>query len=803
MALPANYKQIAVSSPVSANQMLSAGAPMTFNILKERLRATGSSSSSSGTGKDSSANQNPFVSSPHSHPGFHPQKVGKATAESRGPKPPKPPEKPLMPYMRYSRKVWDQVKAQNPELKLWEIGKIIGQMWRDLPEEDKTEYVEDYDAEKIEYEKSLKAYQNSPAYLAYLAAKSRGKSSVPKEPEDRETHERSTGERGSKQADRRIDIQPAEDDDDQDDGYSVKHVAYARYLRNHRLINEIFSDAIVPDVRSVVTTARMQVLKRQVQSLTMHQKKLEGELQQIEEKFEAKKRKFIESSEAFQEELKKHCPRAVDEEAFQKMVERQLEALRKERAQGAGRNGSGGVPSGPGMTENDIKSKTAGISGGPIGSPSSSPSEDHSGNPNDPGTAPPGPASTSVTNSVQSAAPMAPSEDGHQISREDGVKLERANHDNKRNGNMMLGKPQAVDERSPMNTGASQMTSTALTVQETEIKTEAASPAPQLPVPVAGAIPAPVPGPPGNMSTSPANVQGLPPLGSTANSASGPIGGPVGLGPGPGPISVSAVAPSNKIMEPAASAPGSATPVTSVGPSPYLHPPTPYGTAPGQFQPSFHPPPTATTVGTPAIHPNQPPGLPLHPQPGPQVPQTSQGPPPGMQMPPQGFQPAMSPYPPQQYPVSPASQPLPPRPPHPSYGGYTQTPFPQYPPHPHAPHPYYHQNPYPPQYPPPHMPPARPHPHYHVPPQQDAAAAHPGVEGGPMYSGPPGMPAPPQGSVGSSVSSIAVGMPPPTAGGSTEENNPVDDKCEPACNDEMKRPEPMDTESSSDKKNGD
>nr|CAD7574891.1 unnamed protein product [Timema californicum] len=185
--------------------------------------------------------------------------------ETRVPKPPKPPEKPLIPYMRYSRKVWDQVKAQNPELKLWEIGKIIGLMWRDLPEEDKTEYVEEYEAEKLEHENNMKVYHNSPAYVAYIAAKTR----------------------------------------DQDDGHSTKHVAFGRYLRNHGLINNIFSDAIVPDVRSVVTTSRMHVLKRQVQSLTMHQKKLEAELQQIEEKFETKKRKFIESSELFQDELKK------------------------------------------------------------------------------------------------------------------------------------------------------------------------------------------------------------------------------------------------------------------------------------------------------------------------------------------------------------------------------------------------------------------------------------------------------------------------------------------------------------------
>ncbi|KAL0272775.1 UNVERIFIED_CONTAM: hypothetical protein PYX00_005622 [Menopon gallinae] len=306
MALPPNFKSFAMG-------------PAGPGFGGQRLRA-------SGTGKDTSANTNPFIQTPHGNPLFVPQKLGKSTVETRTPKPPKAPEKPLIPYMRYSRKVWDVVKAQHPDLKLWEIGKIIGQQWRDLPEEMKAEYLEEYEIEKLEYEKALKNYHNSPAYLNYIAAKNKANLS---NDENRESHDRSS----NKYADRRIDIQPAEDDDGtyQDDGYTAKHIAYARYIRNHGLINEIFSDTVVPDVRSVVTTTRLQVLKKQVQSLTMHQKKLETELQQIEEKFEGKKRKFLESSEHFQEELKKHCHRAVDEEMFEKMVERQCEILKRER----------------------------------------------------------------------------------------------------------------------------------------------------------------------------------------------------------------------------------------------------------------------------------------------------------------------------------------------------------------------------------------------------------------------------------------------------------------------------------------
>ncbi|XP_033732967.1 SWI/SNF-related matrix-associated actin-dependent regulator of chromatin subfamily E member 1-like isoform X3 [Pecten maximus] len=287
-----------------------------------------------------SSGASPFVSSAHGHPSFNPVKVSfssskaAAGADSKIPKPPKPPDKPLMPYMRYSRKVWDQVKGANPDLKLWEIGKIIGQMWRDLPEADKQEFMDEYEAEKVQYSELMKAYHNSPAYQAWVAAKGKGKaaaaaaavvadSSIDDEEQQQIPQRTPRGQQNSKMdAQGRISIQQADDDDDADDGFLIKHISHSRYVRNHRLINEIFSETVVPDVRTVVTTTRMGVLKRQVQSLTMHQKKLETELQQIEERHENKKRKFQEGSEQFQDDLQKLCEEKpqVTEEMFNNMV---------------------------------------------------------------------------------------------------------------------------------------------------------------------------------------------------------------------------------------------------------------------------------------------------------------------------------------------------------------------------------------------------------------------------------------------------------------------------------------------------
>lgn len=56
-----------------------------------------------------------------------------------------------------------------------QVGKLIGQKWREMSDEDKQPYIEEYESEKLVYNEQLKVYRNSPAYKRWLEAKMQGK----------------------------------------------------------------------------------------------------------------------------------------------------------------------------------------------------------------------------------------------------------------------------------------------------------------------------------------------------------------------------------------------------------------------------------------------------------------------------------------------------------------------------------------------------------------------------------------------------------------------------------------------------
>lgn len=242
-----------------------------------------------------------YINSQYNHPAFNKLYLGPNISQngkslgavSAVPKPPKPPEKPLMPYMRYSKKIWDDVKASKPDLKIWEVGKIIGKRWRDLSSTDKQLYNDEYEAEKAGYQDLMTSYYNSPAYQGYLQAKGRADAI------DAEN-------RASERDDSIMSIEPADDGmGDTDEGFSVKHVSAARFQRNHRLMQNILLDtAIVPSSRGIVTQQRLEVLQAQVKSLQSHQKKLEIELHELEKNHDSTKHQWKESTKKFMNEMK-------------------------------------------------------------------------------------------------------------------------------------------------------------------------------------------------------------------------------------------------------------------------------------------------------------------------------------------------------------------------------------------------------------------------------------------------------------------------------------------------------------------
>ncbi|CAD5212193.1 unnamed protein product [Bursaphelenchus okinawaensis] len=233
-------------------------------------------------------------------------------------RPIKPPERPLVPYMRFSRKMWSKVKAENPEVQLLDIGKIIGQMWREAPDSEKAQFQQEYEMDKIEYERQLKSYQQAMTNQHVAASRSRV-----------------AGFTNNSAAA----IQPVDDEDPFE--MTRKRVAGIRYDRDNRLMSEVFSSAALPDTRTLVAQSRIDQLKRQAGSLSAHQNKLNDELAKLEEAFQSRKKSLEEHSQKFNEEMKKikNDKPEFNEQKYREYVglwtEYYLEEFKKQKTEGS------------------------------------------------------------------------------------------------------------------------------------------------------------------------------------------------------------------------------------------------------------------------------------------------------------------------------------------------------------------------------------------------------------------------------------------------------------------------------------
>jgi len=237
--------------------------------------------SSFGGGKPPLNMGHPAVAKITLAPGHNPGKAG-------APKPPKFPDKPVQPYMRYSRKVWDSMKQNHPELKTYEIAREIGKSWRGLSESERRQYQKEYEMEKAEYYERVNAYNRSPAYQQYLVAKGRWESAEIKDDDDMY-----------------FSMEPVDDVQTDDNQFSYRSLCAARFHRNKFFMMDILSESVVINSMKIMR-------QEQLDSLSVHRKtliesidKFKKSIEEMKEQHTDRKRVWTEKSDNLTSEWKR------------------------------------------------------------------------------------------------------------------------------------------------------------------------------------------------------------------------------------------------------------------------------------------------------------------------------------------------------------------------------------------------------------------------------------------------------------------------------------------------------------------
>jgi hypothetical protein len=95
------------------------------------------------------------------------QEKKKAKKFGKKPKDKNAPKRPATAFFIFANEVRAEVRENNPEASIGQIGKILGQEWGNLDEDRKEAYKAQNEKAKAKYQKALAAYKKTRKFAAY------------------------------------------------------------------------------------------------------------------------------------------------------------------------------------------------------------------------------------------------------------------------------------------------------------------------------------------------------------------------------------------------------------------------------------------------------------------------------------------------------------------------------------------------------------------------------------------------------------------------------------------------------------
>ncbi|CEF67305.1 SWI/SNF-related matrix-associated actin-dependent regulator of chromatin subfamily E member 1 [Strongyloides ratti] len=213
--------------------------------------------------------------------------------------PPKLPEKPIPPELRFKKKNFSIIRNENPNISVWEVSDILAKKWEEADDTEKMIYYQEYEREKMEYEKQMKSYYNSSAFQQYSMNRQKVKSQFERSLLPNVGNQR----KFDAAANGGIVVQPLEEDNPRD--LNIKKLTAIRYSRNQLLMAEVFAPNCLADVRHIVTKARLDLFKKQEAALKQAISENENEIAKMQENLENKKRQITKNREEFTTKMRK------------------------------------------------------------------------------------------------------------------------------------------------------------------------------------------------------------------------------------------------------------------------------------------------------------------------------------------------------------------------------------------------------------------------------------------------------------------------------------------------------------------